>query len=358
MKRTHTQKIVFIILALIGFSIEVFAQARSRKDQYGDHNQAIVTQTGDHDSQVLQKSTATSSAEQNLVTITQKDIISPIRTGSNVIVKQYGNSHTTTVIQTGKNQLESYIGANGTPNANNETSAKQYGLDNVGKQSILASAGANSVLILIQNGTGNSSTQTAHSTIASTGYVAQSGIENISLQQIEGEGNQASITQLNDYNYSYQSFEGQISSGNSITVKQAGDENSSSIVTSGQSNLFNLQQIGDGNNLVGLSGDPASSAIQNGHLNKTSLLQNGNSNEIRLEQGGNSNTIRGPLTSSATQYGNENLKTLSQNGEGLQIKSAQYGTFNSENVIQTGSLSTSKVIQNGDFNTTVIRQRN
>lgn len=349
---------LIIIISFSSLTVKVYAQSISNLDQVGSHNQGVITQTGHHTSQLTQKSNASTSSEGNSAEVKQSDIIPSNITGNNSTVEQHGNSHTTKVTQTGKNTLESYIGASGAANVGNETYTTQYGKDNTGQQAILGITATKSKLTLIQNGNDNNSDQNALSSITSTGYVAQSGNENIAWQQIEGEKNDASTTQLENNNYSYQQIEGPTSSKNTSTVTQTGDYNTSRIVTTGVDNKFGLQQIGDDNKLVGISGNIASNAVQNGNLNKTSLLQNGDENDIRLEQNGNSNTIKGYFTTSATQFGNNNQNTFSQNGEGLLIQSSQYGNSNSENVIQTGSNSTSNAIQTGNLNSSVVRQGN
>lgn len=338
--------------------MSLYAQNISTIDQVGLYNEGTVNQTGSHTSELIQKSNASVSSEENVTTVTQSDIISSSTTGSKSTVKQYGNSHTTTVTQKGKNTLESYIGSQSNPNVGNQTQADQYGNLNKGEQFITGSAATDSKLTLIQNGTSNISFQNAPSAISTTGYVAQSGKSNTAWQQIEGSQNNASTTQLQDNNYSHQQIELATSSRNTNIVTQTGDFNTSRIVTTGSDNKFNLQQIGDDNVLVGISENISSNAIQNGNLNKSSLIQNGHENDIYLDQTGNSNTIKGYYTTSATQLGDLNSNSFSQNGEGLLIQSSQYGSGNAEQVIQTGSSNTSNVIQTGNLNSSAIRQGN
>lgn len=348
-----------ILVIILSFSaMSLYAQNVSNIDQVGLNNEGIVKQTGSHASDLVQKSTASGSSEENTASITQSDIIPSSTSGSESIVKQFGNSHTTTVIQIGKNTLESSIGTQSTPNVGNETQANQYGKLNEGEQFITGSTATDSKLTLIQNGASNSSFQNGLSTISSSGYVAQSGSSNIAWQQIEGSENSASTTQLQNNNFSYQQVELTTSSRNTNTVTQTGDFNTSRIVTTGSDNKFNLQQIGDNNVLVGISENIATNAVQNGNLNKASLIQNGHENDIFLDQTGNSNTIKGYYTTSATQFGDLNSNSFSQNGEGLLIQSSKYGNGNSEQVIQTGSSNTSNAIQTGNLNSSSVRQGN
>lgn len=348
------KKPILLLVILFPFA-GLYAQNHSSVSESGDYNTAIIDQNGMHTSTVKQRSNATEEQNGNLVDVSQKNT-SPNLSGNKSKVEQHGRSHKSTVIQTGRNTLESYIGSQYRANVANETYSSQYGTDNAGWQSITGSSSTQTSLTLIQNKTDNISIQVAQYAKSSKGYVAQSGIANTSWQKIEGTSNSASTTQLHNNNYSFQQIEGVNSEQNINKVVQTGDRNTSRISVDGNYNEFSLKQVGDDNELIGTSNNFNSKAKQSGDLNKSVLTQNGDENRIRLEQNGNLNTVKGITSSGAIQFGDNNRAVFSQDGDGNTIVSSQYGDKNKEYVDQSGTTSISNILQVGDKNSSSVFQ--
>lgn len=355
-------KKIIVTVAMLLAGGYVFAQnSVSTIVETGDYSKAIVTQAGTHNSSVLQKSNATSVAEENLVTITQTNIPIYNTTGNASKVEQHGNSHISTVTQIGDNALEAYIGSDGLTvdaNVDNETFARQNGVGNIGLQYIKGAVANESKLTLNQGGFDNTSTQTASGSISSSGSVAQAGNRNESWQQVEGQRNEAFTIQLGDDNYSFQWIEGAGSADNISYALQAGDRNTSRVLTKGDENVFNLSQIGNDNISVGITGDINSNAEQIGDGNSAVLTQTGDDNQFWVEQKGNDNSIKGTTLVGAFQLGTNNKAIFSQNGDENTIVSNQIGHDNFEKVIQTGESHHSITRQTGNANVGNISQGN
>jgi minor curlin subunit len=359
--KSFMKKIILTVAALLAGGF-VFAQnSVSTIVETGDHSRAIVTQAGTHTSSVLQKSNATSVADENLATITQTNIPVYNTTGNSSLVEQHGNSHIITVIQIGDNALEAYIGSDGSfvdANTDNETFARQNGVGNDGEQYIRGGGATKSKLTLNQGGLTNSSTQIASWAVSSKGTVSQAGNSNGSWQQVDGTKNEASTTQLGDDNYSFQWIENGGSSDNRSNVLQAGNRNTSGVLIKGDDNVFSLSQIGNDNVLVGITGGIYSNAEQIGDGNSAVLTQTGDENEFWVEQTGNDNKIKGTTLVGALQLGTGNKAIFSQNGDENTIISNQVGHNNFEKVIQTGEEQNSITRQTGVANVGNISQGN
>lgn len=324
--------------------------------QLGDYNKGTVNQNGKHSSSVLQTSNAALATQENVTTVTQNNISAFNLKESNSRVEQFGHSHTTTVIQDGKNSLEAYIGSAGAFNQNNETYSKQYGSDNAGLQRIQGSSSARSFLSLNQSGVSNQSEQIAYQATDSKGIVTQSGKYNEASQRIEGGDNEARIQQTSDGNSAFQQIVGPNSTGNFSTINQSGNDNNARIVTQGDNNSFDATQLGHRNSVVGLAGTPSSNAIQYGDGNDILLNQIGNDNAFHIRQEGNDNTITGTSVSGALQLGNNNTGIFSQGGSDLTIISDQFGNNNMQTVTQTGNGSESTAFQSGASNMARVTQ--
>ena len=353
------KKIILTVAMLLAGGY-LFAQGSlSNISETGNYNRAIVTQAGSHTSSVIQKSNSTSVVDENLTTITQTNIPAYNNTGNSSVVEQYGKSHISTVVQIGDNKLEAYIGSDRTTddaNFDNEISARQFGVDNIGKQYIRGAAATKSLLILNQGGQGNNSVQTASWAVSSKGSVFQSGDANDSWQQVDGNTNEAYTTQLGSTNYSFQWVNDGGSSGNINTVLQTGNLNRSQVITKGDDNNFSLSQIGNSNRSVGITGNIYTNAEQIGDRNKAVLTQTGDNNDIWLEQKGDDNTIKGTSSVGALQLGSNNKTIFSQVGEDNTIISKQLGHNNDEKVLQTGDTNSSDVRQLGNHNTSNVLQ--
>ena len=353
------KKLTLTVAALLS-GYYVFAQSNgSVVTQTGDFNQSVVSQSGTHTSTVLQKSSGEMDAEKNQATVTQKNIPVFQTQGSVSKVEQYGKEHTTTVIQTGRNSLEAYIGSDGSTvseNADNETYATQYGSDNTAKQIVRGSSATKSSLLLNQGGTKNNAHQIASWAVSSEGNVLQSGNRNDAWQHVDGTRNEASIEQFDNDNYAFQWIEGGASADNVSEISQMGDLNNARVYTKGSENTFRVDQMGDQNQVIGLSGNIYSNAQQTGTENTAILSQMGDNNTFRIAQDGDRNKIQGTTTSGALQLGDINTGIFSQNGNDLTIISGQFGNNNIESVTQAGNLSKSVVLQSGGFNTGNVAQ--
>ena len=265
------------------------------------------------------------------------------------------------MVQIGDNSLEAFIGSDGNTvdaNLDNETSARQFGTGNVGKQYIRGAAANQSLLSLNQGGQNNNSTQTASWAVLSKGSVLQSGDGNDSWQQVDGTKNEAYTTQLGNANYSYQWIENGGSADNLSKVLQTGNNNKSFTLSKGDHNTFSLTQIGNSNKSVGITGSDWTNAEQIGDRNKAVITQTGDNNEIWLEQKGDDNTIKGTSSVGALQLGNNNKTLFSQVSDGSTIISKQLGNSNYEKVAQTGDRQSSDVRQTGNHNNSVVTQGN
>ena len=340
----------------------LFAQGnQSTISESGNFNVAHVDQADIHSSHIIQVSSATNASDGNLATVRQSSISNFNISQSEARIEQFGKSHISTVLQTGKNKLESYIGSDGTTpaaNSDNETYAKQYGNDNAGKQFIRGASANQSLLSLNQGGNGNNSVQTASWAVLSKGSAVQSGNTNDVWQQIDGTNNIASTVQTGSGNYSFQWIENGGSANNVNSVLQTSNNNISRIVTTGDDNVFVLNQIGDNNKSVGISGGIYTNAEQTGDRNNAVLTQTGDNNEIWLEQKGDDNTIQGTSLAGALQLGTFNKTIFSQVADGSTIISKQIGHHNSEQVMQTGNGQSSDVRQIGNSNNTNVTQAN
>ncbi len=355
------KKLTLTVASLLAGST-LFAQSNESKIvETGDYNQAVVTQAGTHTSSVFQASSAQNLADKNLTTVTQNNINAYSISESESVVEQYGKSHISTVLQTGKNYIEVFIGSDGTSpseNVDNETNARQYGFLNSGLQVIRGATANQSLLSLDQGGTNNNSVQTASWAVSSKGIVVQNGNENDVWQQIDGTRDEAYTTQLGDQNYSYQWIENGSSQDNINTVIQTGNGNISRVITKGDDNRFSLLQIGNNNKLVGLAGGIYSNAEQTGDDNVATITQSGDDNEVLLQQSGDGNTIKGTSIAGAFQLGSSNKAIFSQNGDNLTIISKQFGHQNLEDAAQTGDGHISNVKQLGNQNSSIGVQAN
>jgi hypothetical protein len=353
------KRLTLTVAALLGGFHAIAQGNNSTVTQTGDFNDALVNETGTHRSTVLQNSNAASLSEKNQTTVTQSNITAGNLKNSVSKVEQHGKSHVTTVIQQGQNSLEAYIGSNGivaNSNENNETYAKQYGAGNIGKQIIQGSSSEGSFLSLTQGGTDNESHQVASNAVDSKGYVTQSGLRNDAWQELEGSNNEARIQQTQDDNHAFQQILGTGSDNNMSMVSQIGHFNVARVVTTGSDNFFDASQVGDRNEVLGLSGALTSHAEQTGDENSATLAQIGNDNKFLILQDGNGNIITGSTSTGALQLGDGNSATFSQEGVGHKIISDQYGNNNTEIVTQTGNGNISTVYQSGAFNRATVRQ--
>ncbi|TDE15318.1 hypothetical protein [Dyadobacter psychrotolerans] len=353
------KKLTLTVATLLG-GFHVFAQNNgSTVTQIEDFNKSVINQSGTHTSSVLQISTAASVSGENQALVTQNNIPGFQTNNSTSKVEQYGNSHLTTVLQTGQNSLEAYIGSDGTSvgaNVDNETSAIQYGTANIAKQIVRGSSATESLLSLNQAGTSNNSHQIASWAVSSEGHVQQSGNRNDVWQQVDGLRNEARVEQFDNDNYAFQWIEGGASADNLSKVSQMGDFNNARVYTHGTDNSFSASQMGDRNDLVGLSGNIYSNAEQIGTDNKALLSQIGDNNKFQIGQDGDRNTIKGTTASGALQLGDFNTGIFSQDGNDLTIISGQFGNNNAETVLQTGNLSKSTVHQSGALNNGIVTQ--
>ncbi|REA57755.1 hypothetical protein DSL64_22745 [Dyadobacter luteus] len=350
------KKLTLTVATLLS-GFHVLAQNNSSVvTQLGDYNKGTVNQNGKHSSSVLQTSNATLSTQENVTDVTQKNISAFNLKESDSKVEQFGHSHTTTVIQDGKNTLEAYIGSSGAFNQNNETYSKQYGSENAGLQRIEGSVSTVSFLSLNQSGISNTSDQVAHQAVDSKGIVTQSGNFNDASQRVEGSDNEARIQQTSDGNSAFQQIIGWNSADNFSMITQSGKDNNARIVTEGDNNRFDATQLGDRNSVVGLAGTPSSNATQRGDGNNILLNQIGNDNAFHIRQEGNDNTITGTSVSGALQLGNNNTGVFAQDGSDLKIISDQFGNNNMQIVTQTGNGSESTVFQSGTTNMARVTQ--
>lgn len=355
------KKLTLTVASLLAGST-LFAQSNESKAvENGNFNRSLVTQSGTHKSNILQNSSALSVADENLTTVNQSNISAYNIFGSKSNVEQNGKSHISSITQIGNNNLDVYIGSDGTtPSANvdNETRAIQYGNLNNGKQVIRGASANQSLLTLDQGGNDNNSNQTASWAVSSKGAVVQTGNSNDVWQQVDGTRDEASTVQIGDDNYSYQWIENGNSHDNKNTVLQTGNNNISRVVTSGEDNKFNLLQIGKSNKLVGITGGIYTNAIQSGSANNAVLTQAGDNNEVWLEQTGDRNSIKGTSVAGAHQLGNFNKSVFDQDGDDNTIVSKQFGHHNSEIVTQTGDSHVSTVKQLGNNNSFLTNQGN
>ncbi|MCE7042643.1 hypothetical protein [Dyadobacter sp. CY312] len=353
------KRLTLTVATLLGGFHAIAQNNNSTVIQTGDFNRALVTETGTHTSSVLQKSNAGSAMDENLATVTQSNITATGVKNSVSKVEQHGNSHISTVTQVGQNSLEAYIGSNGSvvaQNVNNETFANQYGQGNNGKQFIQGSSAEGSFFSLRQNGSDNTSEQTANDAQDSKGYVTQSGHRNDAWQFLEGSGNEAHIEQSQDDNVAFQEIVGSGSQDNYSKILQTGDENIVRVVTEGDNNDFNATQLGDRNRVLGLTGTLTSFAGQTGSGNNALLTQSGNDNEFLILQNGDGNIITGATSLGALQLGNGNSAIYSQDGADNKIISDQYGDNNKETITQVGNGHISTVYQSGASNRATVRQ--
>ena len=339
--------------------IQVFAQYNfSELSQTGGYNRSVVTQNGKHASFVLQHSDATSSSQENLANINQSNISEFGIQQSISRVEHYGHLHMSTVIQKGENKLEAYIGSSGDHNVKNETYSWQYGLANEGVQRLEGTASKESILSLKQGGTHNYSEQIGDQSIRSEGSVLQVGKSNVALQRLEGTVNVGQIVQTSDENKAFQQIVGVGSSANVSVVVQSGNGNSARVVTQGDANFFNVQQLGNGNEIGGVVDLLFSNATQEGVGNYVLITQVGKDNAYGIRQSGDDNVISGESISGALQLGNFNTGIFSQQGFGLKIITDQYGNNNLQTVTQMGNDSESRVFQTGGSNMSQISQVN
>ncbi len=351
-----------IILTLAGTYVLAQTGNIGNTVQEGDFNFHFRQQSGIHSSDVYQNSSAGTVDDKNVVTVTQSNRSLDNLTGNESIVKQYGLGHESTITQIGKNNAETYIGADGLgnidQNTNNTTSIYQYGADNYGKQVVRGGSANESYLGLEQYGTDNQATQIASWSTYSTGFASQAGSDNSVWQQVDGTVNSVSVVQSGDRNTSFQWIKDGSSSNNSVNTNQSGNENNARIVTKGNNNEFLLTQNGHNNQSVGTSGDQYSNGIQTGNVNNTKLSQYGNNNQVMMEQVGDGNSINGYTFMGAAQVGDHNTYKFSQNGLENKSFSNQFGDHNRSDINQNSNGSISNISQQGQVNSAIIFQGN
>ena len=159
------------------------------------------------------------------------------------------------------------------------------------------------------------------------GFINQSGVGNdtVMIQNFQGRGALASVTQNNDGAGLNVAYVEQVSAGFSANpaqfalgaearIVQDGSRNFSSVIQSGYSELMSLGNVAENTQL---GDDLTSSITQSGVDNLARVNQRGVGNSSSVEQGGNGNTANVSQStngnaSTVLQGGNNNLASVTQ----------------------------------------------
>lgn len=287
--------------------------------QNGANDRSAVTQTGGGTVTVDQTgikgstSTVTTGADdrppESTVTVTQSDT-----GGANAAI---GQSNVSTVIQDNVNGF----GATGTGSTVDVTQV--HNAAGAGQNASHVQQGRNAVsgqVTVNQTGGENTSFYASHTSTDNDADITQTGVGNDSMvvQNFQGRGALASVTQNNDGGGLNTAYVEQVSDGFAATpaefalgaearINQNGSGNDSSIVQTGYSDMMSEGNYAENNQL---GDDHFSSISQSGIDNLARVDQSGVNNSSIVDQGGNANSAL------VTQSTNNNISTVNQGGSG------------------------------------------